>query len=138
VAALLTLARPGDYFTLLAYLRSTPAVHGRLQRLRAAAGAISGLATTLGYGPRFQHSTGQLHKGGPDTGLFLQVTADEGPDLGIPGERCSFGMLRRAQAAGDFEVLARRGRRVVRLHLGAEVERGLDAVAAELERTIKA
>jgi len=137
VTALLSLARPGDYFALLAYLHCTPAVHGRLQRLRTAAGAVSGLATTLGYGPRFQHSTGQLHKGGPDSGLFLQVTADEGPDLGIPGERYSFGTLRRAQAAGDFEVLARRGRRVVRLHLGAEVERGLDAVAAALERAVR-
>jgi glucose-6-phosphate isomerase len=134
VGALLALARPGDYLALLAYLRRTPAVHERLQRLRAAAGALCGLATTLGYGPRFQHSTGQLHKGGPDTGLFLQITADEGPDLEIPGERFSFATLRRAQAAGDFEVLARRGRRIVRLHLDAPAERALDAVIEDLAR----
>ncbi len=137
VASLLALARPGDYFAILAYLRRTPAVHERLQRLRAAAGALSGRATTLGYGPRFQHSTGQLHKGGPDTGLFLQITADEGPDLAIPGERYGFGTLRRAQAAGDFEVLARRGRRVVRLHLGERIEGALDALVGDLERVAK-
>jgi glucose-6-phosphate isomerase len=138
ITALLSLAQPGDYLALLPYLHRTPGVHQRLQRLRTAAGDLSGLATTLGYGPRFLHSTGQLHKGGPDTGLLLQITADEGPDIGIPGERYGFGMLRDAQAAGDFEVLARRGRRVVRVHLGTEVERGLDALTAGVEGLTKA
>ncbi len=128
LAALLSLARPGDYLALLAYLHVTPAVDQALQRLRVAAGGRSGLATTLGIGPRFLHSTGQLHKGGPDRGLFLQITADEGPDVPIPGEPYSFGMLRRAQAAGDYEVLAKRGRRLVRLHL----ERGVAAALARL------
>ena len=134
LAALFALARPGDYLAILAYLHRTPAVHERLQRLRAATAAITPAATTLGYGPRFLHSTGQLHKGGPDTGLFLQLTADEGPDEVIPGERYGFETLRRAQAAGDYEVLARRKRRLVRVHLGTGVERGLDVLAAGLER----
>jgi hypothetical protein len=133
IAALLSLAHPGDYVALLAYLHRTPGVHERLQRLRAAAAGLADGATTLGYGPRFQHSTGQLHKGGPDTGLFLQLTGDEEPEVPVPGERYGFGMLRRAQAAGDFEVLAGHGRRVVRVHLGADIEGGLEALAAGLE-----
>jgi transaldolase/glucose-6-phosphate isomerase len=129
LTALRSLAHPGDYLALLAYLHATPAVEGALQRVRAAATGRSGLATTLGIGPRFLHSTGQLHKGGPDHGLFLQITADEGPDVGIPGEPFSFGMLRRAQAAGDYEVLARRGRRVVRLHFERDVANTLATLA---------
>ncbi len=131
--ALLSLARPGDYVALLAYLHRTPARHPRLQRLRLAARAATGCATTLGYGPRFLHSTGQLHKGGPNTGIFLQLTADEGEEIAIPGERYGFGMLRRAQAAGDFEVLERRGRRVLHVHLGADIEHGLDRLLGAVE-----
>jgi glucose-6-phosphate isomerase len=134
VPALLSLARPGDYAALLAYLRRTPERHERLQRLRHAVGAAARVATTLGYGPRYLHSTGQLHKGGPDTGLFLELTADEGEDVAIPGERFGFGALHHAQAAGDYAALERRGRRLMRVHLGAEVDAGLDrlieAVAA--------
>ncbi|HVP15296.1 MAG TPA: hypothetical protein VMS88_07115 [Terriglobales bacterium] len=132
--ALLALARPGDYVAVLAYLHRTREVHERLQRLRLALGAGSRLATTLGYGPRFQHSTGQLHKGGPDTGLFVQITGDEGPDLEIPGQPYTFGMLRRAQAAGDFETLARRGRRVLRVDVGADPARGLGELLEKMER----
>jgi transaldolase/glucose-6-phosphate isomerase len=138
--AVLDAAGPVDYFAVLAYLHATPAVHARLERVRAAAVAAApagaggtGMATTLGYGPRFLHSTGQLHKGGPDTGIYLQLTAAEEPDLAIPGERYSFGTLRRAQAAGDYETLARRGRRVLRLDLGADPAAALDALAAALE-----
>jgi hypothetical protein len=133
-AALLSLGRPGDYVAILAYVHRTPERHARLERARLAARARTRLATTLGYGPRFLHSTGQLHKGGPNTGLFLLLTADEGAEIAIPGERYGFGVLRDAQAAGDYEVLERRGRRVVRIHLGADVESALDrlveAVAA--------
>jgi transaldolase / glucose-6-phosphate isomerase len=129
LAVLRSLARPGDYIALLAYLCATPAVERALQGVRAAAGRISGMATTVGIGPRFLHSTGQLHKGGSDHGLFLQITADEGPDVAIPGEPYSFGMLRRAQAAGDYEVLARRGRGVVRLHLEGDIATALAALA---------
>ncbi len=82
-------------------------------------------ATTLGYGPRFLHSTGQLHKGGPNTGVFLQLTADAPQDLPIPGEGYSFATLRNAQALGDLQVLLRRKRRALRVHLGSDVEGGL-------------
>ena len=129
LAALLSLARPGDYLALLAYLHATAAVEQALQRVRTAAVGRSGLASTLGIGPRFLHSTGQLHKGGSDQGLFLQITADEGPDVPIPGEPYGFAMLRRAQAAGDYEVLARRGRRVVRLHFEGDVAAALGRLA---------
>jgi glucose-6-phosphate isomerase len=132
-AALPAMARGGDYLALCAYLHRTPARQERLQRLRLALRATSRLATTLGYGPRFLHSTGQLHKGGPNSGLFLQLTADEGDELPIPGERYGFGALRRAQAAGDYEVLERRRRRVMRVHLGREVEAGLDRLIAAVE-----
>lgn len=123
--ALASLAAPGDYFAVLAYLHRTPARLERLERLRLAARDATRLAATLGFGPRFLHSTGQLHKGGPNSGIFLQLTCDE-PELEIPGERYGFGALRRAQAAGDYEVLERRGRRLLRVHLGAEVEAALD------------
>jgi hypothetical protein len=86
-----------------------------------------GIATTLGYGPRFLHSTGQLHKGGPDNGLFLQITADHTEDVSIPGEPYSFGVLADAQALGDLRALQDLGRSVIRLHLGAEVEDELQA-----------
>lgn len=132
--ALLSLARPGDYVALLAYLHRTPARHLKLQRLREALRASTRLATTLGYGPRYLHSTGQLHKGGPDNGIFLQLTAEPDEAQAIPGEPFGFGELQRAQAEGDFAALERRGRRLLRIHLGTAVDAGLDrlidAVAA--------
>jgi hypothetical protein len=91
------------------------------------------LATTLGYGPRFLHSTGQLHKGGPNTGLFLQLTADDAEDVPLPGQPYSFGTLKRAQALGDLQSLRKHERRVVRIHLGPDVQQGL----AALEKAIK-
>lgn len=120
---------PGDYFAVLAYLRRTDARHDRLETIRLAARTHAKAASTLGYGPRFLHSTGQLHKGGPDTGVYLLVTGDEG-ELPIPGERYGFGTLRAAQAAGDFEVLEKRGRRVLRVHLGEAVDEGLQRLAS--------
>jgi len=131
--ALLSLARPGDYLALLAYMRRTPERHDRIERLRLALRNSSHLATTTGWGPRFLHSTGQLHKGGPNTGIFVQLTCDEGAELAIPGEKYGFGALRRAQYEGDYEVLARRERRVIRVNLGSEVERGLDALIETVE-----
>lgn len=113
----LTLLQPGDYFGLLAYLPSDdPALHSILHSFRSAVAASTGCATMLGYGPRYLHSTGQLHKGGPNTGVFVIVTADPAQDLAIPGELFSFGVLERAQAAGDFNSLARAGRRVLLIH----------------------
>jgi len=133
LAALLAHARAGDYVALLAYLHRTPERHARLEKLRLACRAATRLATTLGYGPRFLHSTGQYHKGGPANGLFVQFTADEGDDLPIPGERYGFGVLRAAQAMGDYQVLGRRERRVLRIHLGRDVERGLDLLIEAVE-----
>ncbi|MGH7742316.1 MAG: bifunctional transaldolase/phosoglucose isomerase, partial [Candidatus Eiseniibacteriota bacterium] len=132
-ATLISLGRPGDYMGLLAYLCRTRERHDRLQRLRVAMRDTSRLATTLGYGPRFLHSTGQLHKGGANTGVFLQFTADEGDDEAIPGESYGFATLRRAQADGDYQVLEKRERRVARLHLGSKVEESLDALITALE-----
>jgi len=126
--ALLSLSRPGDCVSLLAWFHRTPARHQRLQRLREVLRESTGLATTLGYGPRYLHSTGQLHKGGPDIGLFLQLTAEPGEEQPIPGEPFGFSALQRAQAEGDYAALERRGRRLLRLHLGTRVEAGLDAL----------
>jgi hypothetical protein len=133
VPALFGLERPGDYVAICAYLHRTPERHERLQRLRHACRNATRLATTLGYGPRFLHSTGQLHKGGPNTGIFLQLTADEGVEVPIPDETYDFGALIRAQAAGDYEVLERRRRRVMRVHLGRDVEAALDSLVEAME-----
>jgi hypothetical protein len=127
--ALMSLARPGDYVALLAYLHRTPDQHRGLQRLREALRDTSRLATTLGYGPRYLHSTGQLHKGGPDTGLFVLLTAEPDETQPIPGERFGFGELQRAQAEGDYAALERRGRRLLRIHLSESIEEGLDRLA---------
>ena len=86
------------------------------------------VATCLGFGPRFLHSTGQAYKGGPDSGVFLQITADDARDLKVPGKSYTFGTVKAAQARGDFEVLADRGRRALRVHLGADVGAGLAAL----------
>jgi transaldolase/glucose-6-phosphate isomerase len=113
---LLSVVHPGDYVAILAYLPKDPETEALLQRVRAAIRARLGVATTLGFGPRFLHSTGQLHKGGPDSGVFLQITADPRKDLPIPGWTESFGTLIAAQALGDLQSLQRRSRRVLRLH----------------------
>jgi hypothetical protein len=110
-------ARPGDYVALLAYLPPTAEVTAQLQAVRATWGRALGCATTLGYGPRYLHSTGQLHKGGPNTGLFLVITADDAEDLEIPEQGGTFGELKRAQARGDVRALLARGRRVAHVHL---------------------
>ncbi|MDP9272802.1 MAG: hypothetical protein M3O93_04610 [Chloroflexota bacterium] len=113
---LLSVVHPGDYLAILAYLPKDPETEALLQRVRAAIRDRLGVATTLGFGPRFLHSTGQLHKGGPDSGVFLQITADPRKDLPIPGWTESFGTLIAAQALGDLQSLQRRRRRVLRLH----------------------
>jgi len=110
-------ARPGDYVALLAYLSPTPEITAQLQAVRAAWGQALGCATTLGFGPRYLHSTGQLHKGGPNTGLFLVITADAAEDVEIPEQGRTFGALERAQARGDIRALLGRGRRVAHVHL---------------------
>ncbi len=122
----------GDYVALMAYLPQEDAVHGRLQTIRGALQAATRAATTLGYGPRFLHSTGQLHKGGPNTAVCLQLTADIPDDVPIPGESYTFGTFLEAQAIGDVRSLAGHGRRVLRVHLGADCEAGLTELASAL------
>lgn len=121
----LALARPGDYISIQAYLGYGPEVHDGLRRLQADLLTSTGLATTMGYGPRFLHSTGQLHKGGPNTGLFLQLVDSNGYDMPVPGTEYSFGELTRAEAMGDAIVLRDRGRRVLRIDLGDEGAEGV-------------
>lgn len=125
--------RPGDYIALLAYLSEEAAVESLLDSIRLRLQQQFGTAVTMGYGPRYLHSTGQYHKGGPDSGVFMQLTCDDGDDIEIPGRPYSFGTLRRAQAQGDLEALDGRGRRVLRLHLGADAANGLARLRLMLE-----
>ena len=120
VEALLANARPGDYLAIMAYVLQTTEMDEALSDLRTRVMRRYKIATTLGYGPRFLHSTGQLHKGGANTGLFLQITSRRDRDLGIPGEEFSFGVLADAQARGDMGALQSLGRRVARIHLDSE------------------
>jgi hypothetical protein len=129
IRAHLATATPQDYLAFCAYFLRTPARDAALTRLRVACRDRSRNATTVGYGPRFLHSTGQLHKGGPNSGVFLQLTADTKDDLPVPGESYTFATLRDAQALGDLQVLKRRGRRVLRVHLGADIDAGMEALA---------
>ena len=94
------------------------------------------VATTVGFGPRFLHSTGQAHKGGPDSGVFLQITADAVEDAPVPGQRYTFATIELAQARGDFEVLNERGRRVLRVHLGAHVAAGLSILKTAVRQAL--
>jgi transaldolase/glucose-6-phosphate isomerase len=94
-------------------------------------------ATCVGFGPRFLHSTGQAYKGGPNTGVFLQITCDDAADLQVPGQKYTFGIVKAAQARGDFEVLAERGRRALRVHLGPDVEPGLKRLQDSIQAAIK-
>jgi transaldolase / glucose-6-phosphate isomerase len=126
----------GDYFAILAYLARDEANAARLQGPRLAVRDRRHVATCLEFGPRFLHSTGQAYKGGPDSGVFLQVTADDAADLAIPGHRASFGVVKAAQARGDFDVLAERGRRALRVHLSGDLKSGLNALAAAIEHAV--
>jgi transaldolase / glucose-6-phosphate isomerase len=125
----------GDYLALLAYLEMTDAHESKLQAMRHAVRDGKRVATCLGFGPRFLHSTGQAYKGGPNTGVFLQITCEDAADLPVPGQRYTFGVVKAAQARGDFQVLAERGRRAIRVHL-AEVETGLRTLGVAIERAL--
>ncbi|MCI0845587.1 MAG: bifunctional transaldolase/phosoglucose isomerase [Chloroflexi bacterium] len=129
---LLADAKPGDYLAIMAYVRQTPEVDRALASLREKVMERHGIATTMGYGPRFLHSTGQLHKGGPNSGLFLQLTADLGPDVSIPGQAFTFGVLADAQALGDMQALQAAQRRASRVHLGSDVPGGILTLVREL------
>ena len=116
VKTFLSQGNPGDYIAINAYLPRNPSTLEKLQSVRKKVLTQTGLVTTLGFGPRFLHSTGQLHKGGSDQGLFLQITADPEQDLDIPTQGITFGALEKAQALGDLEALLARGRRAIRIH----------------------
>jgi hypothetical protein len=126
----------GDYIAILAYLSETSAIENMLTHMRMRLRQTFHVAVTSGYGPRYLHSTGQLHKGGPNTGLFLQLTADDAGDADIPGKSYSFGVLKKAQAQGDLEALHRHGRRAMRIHLGADVTQGLDRLQAIVDQAL--
>jgi transaldolase/glucose-6-phosphate isomerase len=125
VKAHLDRIQPGDYFALLGYIQMNREHEARLQEIRHAVRDAKQVATCLGFGPRFLHSTGQAYKGGPNRGVFLQITCDEAHDLPVPGAKYTFGVVKAAQARGDFQVLADRNRRALRVHLGKDVEVGL-------------
>jgi len=128
--------RTGDYFALLAFVPMNARHEALLQTLRHRVRDRRRVATCLGFGPRFLHSTGQAYKGGPGSGVFLQVTCDDAQDLPVPGQKLSFGVVKAAQARGDFAVLAERGRRTLRVHLGPDVAAGLAALDAAVERAL--
>jgi glucose-6-phosphate isomerase len=130
--ALLTLLHPGDYFALLAYLGPDPALAAELQALRRAVRDRAHVATMFGYGPRYLHSTGQLHKGGPNSGVFVLISATPREDVPIPGEPFSFGTLELAQAVGDFASLDAAGRRAVHAHLPSPDPARVRALAGAL------
>jgi glucose-6-phosphate isomerase/transaldolase/glucose-6-phosphate isomerase len=126
----------GDYFAALAFLPMFPEHEAAIQALRHTVRDKKRVATCLGFGPRFLHSTGQDYKGGPNSGVFLQITADHGTDVEIPGQKLTFGVVIDAQAAGDLAVLEARGRRALRVHLGTDVGAGLKALAAAVEAAL--
>ncbi len=117
-----------DYFAMLAYIDATATRMQALQGLRATVRDYKRVATALQFGPRFLHSTGQAYKGGPNSGVFLEITADPNPDVDIPGRKASFGIIEAAQARGDFRVLAQCDRRVLHAHIAGEVDVGLAAI----------
>jgi hypothetical protein len=133
VHAQLATIKPGDYIAFLNYIEETPAVDSKLQQIRTYLRDTTRCATTIGYGPRFLHSTGQLHKGGPDSGVFFQLGCKDETDFPIPGEAYSFSVLKEAQALGDFRALKARGRRVVRIDLGEALLAGLEQLEAAIK-----
>jgi transaldolase / glucose-6-phosphate isomerase len=128
--------RLGDYCALLAYVERNDEHRDTLQDIRVLIRDHKHVATCLGFGPRFLHSTGQVYKGGPNTGVFLQITCDDPADLPVPDQKYTFGVVKAAQARGDFAVLAERGRRVLRIHLGGHVARGLATLRNAVQQAL--
>ena len=126
-----------DYFATVAFLPMFKEHEEAIQRCRHKVRDAKRVATCLGFGPRFLHSTGQDYKGGPNSGVFLQITADHVQDVDIPGQQFSFGVVIDAQAAGDLAVLESRGRRALRVHLGGDVATGLQTLAAAFEAALQ-
>jgi transaldolase / glucose-6-phosphate isomerase len=126
----------GDYCAFLAYAERNAQHIAALRALRVLVREKTRAATCVGFGPRFLHSTGQAYKGGPNSGVFLQITSEPAEDLPVPGQKFTFGVVEAAQARGDFEVLAERGRRALRVHLGADVERGLARLTEAIRQSL--
>jgi transaldolase/glucose-6-phosphate isomerase len=133
IAALLDQLHDGDYFAILAFVEMSQAHRNALDAIRSLVRDRRKVATSVGFGPRYLHSTGQAHKGGPNTGVFLMITGDDRQDLSVPGQRYTFGVIKRLQASGDYEVLVERGRRVLRVHL-PDVEAGLRDLHAIIQK----
>jgi transaldolase/glucose-6-phosphate isomerase len=128
--------KSGDYFALLAYVPMFAHHEQRLQQMRHAVRDKKRVATCLGFGPRFLHSTGQAYKGGPNSGVFLQVTSDDAHDLPVPGQKYTFGTVKAAQARGDLQVLVDRNRRALRVHIGADIDAGLAKLNSAITRAL--
>lgn len=129
--------KPGDYFALSAYIEMSPSNEAILQKIRHKVRDSKKVATCLGFGPRFLHSTGQDYKGGPNSGVFLQITCDDAQDLPVPDQKYTFGVVKAAQARGDFQVLVDRDRRVLRVHLGKDVRSGLAALENLINEVVR-
>lgn len=129
--------KEGDYFASLAYVQMTEDHEQTIQEFRHEVRGAKRIATCLGFGPRFLHSTGQDYKGGPNTGVFLQITADHPKDLDIPDQKYTFGIVIAAQAAGDLAVLEQRGRRALRVHLGKDVSADLHKLSDAITEALK-
>ena len=128
--------KSGDYAALLAYLDRDADNIAAMQDMRVAIRDRKHVATCVGFGPRFLHSTGQAYKGGPNTGVFLQITSDHDKDLPVPGQKASFGVIEAAQARGDFDVLTERDRRALRLHIKGDVKQGLDVIKQAVKQAL--
>ena len=128
--------KTGDYFAILGYIQMNAEHEDSLQGLRHLVRDKKRVATCLGFGPRFLHSTGQAYKGGPNSGVFLQITCDDAVELPVPGQKYTFGIVKAAQARGDFQVLADRGRRALRVHLGSNLKAGLAALQVAVQKAL--
>jgi transaldolase/glucose-6-phosphate isomerase len=139
VAALIASMRDGDYFAILAFLPMFDPVREALLALRELVRDGKRVATSVGFGPRYLHSTGQAFQGGPSTGtgVFLMLTCDAAADVAVPGRDLTFGDIATAQAAGDYDVLAGRGRRIAHVRLGVDLERGLRELTSVVARALR-
>lgn len=133
VAAMINSTMAGDYFALQAYLPMKPEIVATLEEIRRRLRHTTRRAVTLGFGPRFLHSTGQYHKGGPNNGNFIQITDDDPQDIDIPGDQYTFGIVKAAQAAGDLEALRSKDRRAIRLHISGDIAQGLDVLMKAID-----
>ena len=128
--------KTGDYFAVLGYIQMNAEHEQSLQALRHSVRDKKRVATCLGFGPRFLHSTGQAYKGGPNSGVFLQITCDDSVELPVPGQKYTFGIVKAAQARGDFQVLSDRGRRALRVHLGSNLKAGLATLQTAVQKAL--